>query len=396
MNNSQPASSLVLQGMQRLIERVTMENELWFPGLEGVIADETSISSIGDHILYRGYTLNDLAENSSFMEVAFLLLQGEIPNQEFLADFQSVVGESAELPHAVHEMLLNSPLHADPMDTLRTGISLLGEHNSHPTDFDRHVVTQQAIQLLAQLPVMMAARHRQQLGFDPVTPDMNLSYVANLIWMLTGKLPSALQERALDALFILYAEHGFNPSTYTARLVASTGADYFSCMTSALGAMKGPLHGGLRDRVIDLLNEVDEKNKADSWVQAALKMKRALPGFGHRVHAKGDPRARMLRKQCRELASAGGNEELEERADAIRHAVAEHYGMLANLNWPAARLLHYLDISPELFSSLFVISRLAGWSAHVIEQYESRSLIRPRSRYNGPGERRFVPIDRRS
>ena len=175
------------------------------------------------------------------------------------------------------------------MDTLRTTISLLGEYNSQPANYDRNIVTQQTIHLLAQLPVLIAARHREQMGFDAVTPDANLSYIANLIWMLTGDVPNTQQERALETLFILYAEHGFNPSAYTARLVASTGADYHACITAAVGALKGPLHGGSRDRVIDVLDAVGSKENANSWVEKSLELKHPIPGFGHRIHREGDP-----------------------------------------------------------------------------------------------------------
>ena len=395
MSGAPLVSSLMLQGVQRLVERVTMESKPWFPGLDGVIADETAVSAISSDILYRGYPLGQLASSASFVETAFLLFNNELPNGEFLADFQSILTESADVPAPVINMLEELPMHIDMVDVLRSAVSLLGHHDIQMIDSDQNAIIQKATRLLAQLPVLIAARHRQQLGCDPVLPDQHYSYIANLLQMITGKLPSEKEEQALETLFVLYAEHGFTPSTYTARLVASTGADYHSAITAAIGAIKGPLHGGMRERAIEILHEVGHVDQAEKWVSAAAQQKRPIPGFGHRMHLQGDPRARLLRCHCRQLAEMTNQKELEERADAVRHAVAEHYGLLAHLNWPAARVLYYLDIPPELFAPLFIISRLTGWSAHIIEQQEIRRPIRPCSRYNGPKPRPFVPLNER-
>ncbi|VAX39276.1 Citrate synthase (si) [hydrothermal vent metagenome] len=395
MSDAPLISSLMLQGVQRLVERVTMESKPWFPGLDGVIADETAISAIDREIQYRGYPLSELASQASFVEVAYLLLHGELPSGDFLADYQSILFESSDVPASVLQMLDDLPMHVDMTDALRSAVSLLGHHDQQMADVNRNAIVQKSTRLLAQLPVIIAARHRQQMGCQPVQPDHRYSYIANLLQMITGVLPNEKQERALEALFILYAEHGFNPSTYTARLVASTGADYHSAVTAAIGSIKGPLHGGMRSRVIEILDEVQHVDRAEKWVERASLQRRPVPGFGHHMHLQGDPRARLLRCHCRQLAELTGQKELEERADAIRHAVAEHYGLLAHLNWPAARLLHYLDIPPDLFAPLFIISRLTGWSAHVIEQQEIRRPIRPCSRYNGPQPRPFIPLGER-
>lgn len=389
------APSLMLQGLQRLVERVTMESKPWFPGLEGVIADETAVSAIDREIHYRGYALSQLASVASFTEVAYLLLHGELPNQEFLADFQSILFESSEIPTSVLKMLEELPLHIDMTDAMRSAVSLLGHHDMQVSDMNRNAIIQKSTRLLAQLPVLIAARHRLQMGCEPVLPNHRYSYISNLLHMLTGRLPNEKQERALETLFILYAEHGFNPSTYAARLVVSTGADYHSAVTAAIGSIKGPLHGGTRERVIEILEEIGHVDHAEKWVDAASQRKRPVPGFGHPMHLQGDPRARLLRCHCRQLAELTDQKEMEERADSVRHAVAEHYGLLAHLNWPASRLLYYLEIPPDLFASLFMISRLTGWSAHIIEQQEIRRPIRPCSRYNGPKPRPFDPIDKR-
>jgi citrate synthase len=372
-----------------------MNQETYFPGLEGVIAGETAISTIEDGLSYRGYDIEELAREAQFTEVAYLLLYGELPSQEQLADFQSILSESAELPDAVVRLIEEIPVHAGAMDVLRTGISAISHFDPQLGDDGRDAWIGQTVRLLAQIPLLIAARHRLARGLELVEPSPELGFAANLLHVITGRQPAALEEKALDVSLVLYAEHEFNASTFTARTVTSTGADLFSAVTAAVGALKGPLHGGANERVMEVLGEVGAAKHAEKWVRAALAQKRRIMGFGHRVYKTGDPRAVILRDYCRQLAERRGDVELEDIADTIERIVRQEKGLPPNLDWPSARLYHYLGLEIELYTPLFVASRVVGWAAHVIEQAENNRLIRPRSRYTGPPSRKFVPLRER-
>ncbi|HUG92651.1 MAG TPA: citrate/2-methylcitrate synthase [Planctomycetaceae bacterium] len=372
-----------------------MSQDTYFPGLEGVVAGETAVSTIEGGLSYRGYAIEDLARDAHFPEVAYLLLHGELPSQEQLADFQSILAESAELPDAVLRLLADLPVHAGAMDVLRTGISAVAHFDPQLDEDGRAANIGKTVRLLAQIPLLIAARHRLSRGLNLLEPSSELSFAANLLHLITGRQPTAVQERAMDVSLILYAEHEFNASTFTARTVTSTGSDLHSAITAAVGALKGPLHGGANERVMEVLAEVGSAANAERWVRDALAQKRRIMGFGHRVYKTGDPRAVILRDYCRQLAQTGGDLELEGIADTIERIVGQEKGLPPNLDWPSARLYHYLGLEVELYTPLFVASRVVGWAAHVIEQSENNRLIRPRSRYVGPARRPHVPIGRR-
>lgn len=393
--NGVPPVPLLVRGLQALMERVQMADEPYYPGLEGVIAGETAVSTIEDGLRYRGYAIEDLAREATFLEVAYLLLYGELPNQEYLADFQSLLAESAEVSPVVLDLMADIPMHVGMMDALRTGISALGNFDPQLDDEHRDGQVNKAVRLLAQVPVLMAARHRLCRGEAPLQSSPELSYPANILYLVTGREPTALEERAMDVSLILYAEHEFNASTFTARVVTSTLSDLYSAITAAVGALKGPLHGGANERVMDVLREVGTAGNAEGWIREALAERRRIMGFGHRVYKTGDPRAVILRDYCARLADETGETELEEMADTIERIVRHEKGLLPNLDWPSARLYHYLGLDVDLYTPLFVVSRIAGWSAHIIEQSEHNRLIRPRSRYNGPPPCEFVPLSDR-
>ncbi len=372
-----------------------MSDESYYPGLEGVIAGETAISTVEGGLLYRGYPIEQLASEATFLEVAYLLLHGEFPNQEVLADFQSILAESAEVDPTIFRLLADIPLNVGGMDVLRTGISTLGHFDPQLQDDDRNANIAKTVRLLARIPILIAARYRQSQGLPLVESNSELSFAANLLHLITAKEPSALQERAMEVSLILYAEHELNASTFTSRVVTSTGSDLYSAITAAVGALKGPLHGGANERVIQVLREVGSAKNAEPWVREALAQKRRIMGFGHRVYKTGDPRATILREYCIQLAAETGETELEEIADTIETVVRQEKGLPPNLDWPSARLYHYLGIAVELYTPLFVASRVLGWAAHVIEQSENNRLIRPRSRYTGPPRREFTPLSER-
>jgi 2-methylcitrate synthase/citrate synthase II len=383
---------LFVHGIQRLVERIDMSDEPYYPGLEGVIAGETAICTIAGGLSYRGYSIEELARDARFIEVAYLLLEGELPNQEQLADFQSILVESGELPPSVTDLIASIPLHVSAMDVLRTGISAISHFDPQLDDNSREANVAKTLRLLAQIPQLIAARYRLSQGETPLKPNDELSFSANLLYMLTGKEPPASHERATEVSLILYAEHEFNASTFTARVVTSTMSDLYSSIAAAVGALKGPLHGGANERVMEVLEEVGTAGRAESWVRDALANKERIMGFGHRVYKTGDPRAVILKQYCAELAEETGQTELEEIANTIENIVVAEKGLPPNLDWPSARLYHYMGLEVELYTPLFVVSRVLGWAAHVIEQTENNRLIRPRSKYKGPKRREFTPL----
>jgi citrate synthase len=281
------------------------------------------------------------------------------------------------------------------MDVMRSATSLLAHWDPDANDNSHDANVRKAERLLAQLPIVMAARHRLKQGKEPVAAESGRSLASNCLYMLFRADPSPGHVKAMDVSLILYAEHEFNASTFTARVIASTLSDLHSSLVGAIGALKGPLHGGANEKVMDVLREVGKKENAESWVRAALARKEKVMGFGHRVYKDGDPRAVYLKELCGQLARETGNEDLEAMADVIERVIWEEKKLPPNLDWPSARLYHYMGLPIELYTPLFVLSRTAGWAAHVIEQHDNNRLIRPRARYTGPQRRPWIPIAER-
>jgi len=395
MRHSPENLTLFIAGLQKLVERVLMTDDQYYPGLEGIIAGETALSTVEGGLLYRGYPIEELAAGATFLETAYLLLRGELPNQESLADFRSILAESSEVDESVIRLVGEIPMHVGDMDVLRTGISAISHFDPQLDEDGPEANINKTIRLLGQIPVLIATRYRLCRGMPLLKPNPELSYAGNLLYLITGKEPSALHERAMDVSLVLYAEHEFNASTFTTRVVTSTQSDLFSAITAAVGALKGSLHGGANERVMEVLEEVGTAENAERWVRHALENKRRIMGFGHRVYKLGDPRAKILRKYCVELAEESGGAELEQIADTIETIVGKEKGLPPNLDWPSARLYHYLGLAVPLYTPLFVASRVVGWAAHAIEQSQNNRLIRPRSRYTGEEKRSFVPLNKR-
>ncbi len=392
-------ASAIIKASQDVIRGKGMEPHMaeqqYFPGLEGIIAGETSISTIEGGLQYRGYRIEELARDASFTEVAYLLLHGQLPSQEQFADFKAILIESSEVPEPILEFVREIPLHAPPMDVLRTGVSALAHFDPQCDDDSTDSNIARAMRLIAQIPVLIAARYRYIHAEPYVEPSSTLRFPANILSMIRGTEIDALDEEAMDVSLILYAEHEFNASTFAARVVTSTQSDFYSAICAAIGALKGPLHGGANEHVMEVLEEVGSPENAESWVRTALAKKQRIMGFGHRVYRDGDPRAEILKTYCRQLADKAGNEELEQIADTIEKVVLDEKGLRPNLDWPSARLYHYLGLDVELYTPLFVASRVTGWAAHIIEQAENNRLIRPRSRYIGPVTLPFTPLSDR-
>lgn len=372
-----------------------MTELVYSPGLEGIIAGETAISTVDEGLNYRGYSVEELAKHASFEEVAYLILHGELPNSDQLVAFQQRVAEAMNVPAEIIKTLRSIPLSAPMMDVMRTGASLLAHWDPEAGDNSREANLRKSERLLAQLPVIMAARHRLLDSQRPIQGDLKLSLSANILRMLRGRKPNQRHEQALDVSLILYAEHEYNASTFTARVVSSTLSDIHSAVTAAIGALKGPLHGGANERVMDVLTEVGSPDRAADWIRDALANKRRIMGFGHRVYKTGDPRAKFLKPLCAKLAAQTDNLEMEQIADTIEQIVVQEKNLPPNADWPSARLYHYLGLPVPLYTPLFVISRVTGWCAHVIEQLDNNRLIRPRARYTGPANRPWVPLAQR-
>ncbi len=374
---------------------MAMSELIYRPGLEGVVAGETAISTIEGGLRYRGYAIEDLADHATFDEVAFLILRGKLPTKSELTAFQSRVSEAAVVDDAIIATLRSIPADTPNMDVMRTGASMLAHWDPQVDDNSHDANLAKSERLLAQLPVVMAARHRIRQGLEPVPADPSLSFAANVLYMLRGEKPNDVHVKAMDVSLILYAEHEFNASAFASRVICSTLSDMHSAITGAIGALKGPLHGGANERVMEVLQEVGTASAADAWVRNALKNKVKIMGFGHRVYKTGDPRAKYLKSLCAELASDVGQEDLEMMADAIESVVTGEKGLPPNLDWPSARLYCYMGLPIDLYTPLFVVSRVTGWCAHVIEQLDNNRIIRPRANYTGEPLRELVQIEQR-
>lgn len=364
-------------------------------GLEGIVAGETAVSTITDGLRYRGYAVEELAEHGSFEETAYLLLHGELPTADQLAAFRQRLAAQAVLSLRIVELLRHLPPATPMMDVMRTSASLLAHWDEEVGDNSTAANIRKAERLLAQLPVVMAARARLVDGKEPVPPDAQRSFAENVLWMIHRAEPDPRHVRAMDISLVMYAEHEFNASTFTCRVVAATLSDLHSAIVAGISALKGPLHGGANERVLEVLAEVGTADRAEAWVRDALARKVRIMGFGHRVYKDGDPRARYLKPRCAELAAATGHEDMERIADIIEGIVWQEKKLPPNLDWPSARLYHYLNLPVSLYTPLFVVSRVTGWSAHVIEQHENNRLIRPRSRYVGAAPRPWRPLNAR-
>jgi 2-methylcitrate synthase/citrate synthase II len=366
------------------------------PGLEGVVAGETAISTVETGLTYRGYGIEDLAAHSTYEEVAYLILYGELPTADQAAAFRQRLGQAAVVPLEIVETLRHIPKDVPSMDVLRSAVSLLAHWEPEAADNSHEANVRKTERLLAQIPVVVAARQRLREGQQPVPADPELTLPANLLWMLRGQKPSDKQVQAMDVSLILYAEHEFNASTFSARCVVSTLADLHSGITAAIGALKGPLHGGANEAALGVLEEVGNPQRAESWTREALAGKRKIMGFGHRVYKQGDPRAVYLKKLTAAVAAETGNDELEQTADTIEQIVWNEKKIPPNVDWPCARLYHYFGLPKDLFTPLFVVARVVGWAAHVIEQLDNNRIIRPRSLYTGPAVRKWQPIEKRT
>jgi citrate synthase len=370
--------------------------EIYSPGLEGVIAGETAISTVTDGLRYRGYAVTELAEKATFEEVAHLLLHGDLPTKAQLRDFQGRLVAARRLPDPLRELLARLPREAESMDVVRTALSVLALFDPETTNSSPEANLRKAERLLAQAPLAVADFYHRSKGDQPVGPRDNLGHAANFLTMVRGKEATADEVRALDVSLILYAEHEFNASTFTARVVTSTESDLHSAVVAAIGALKGRLHGGANEKVMDVLRAAGGPDTAEKWLRESMARKERVMGFGHRVYKAGDVRAGILKAYARKAAEAAGALKWEETAEVFERILGAEKHLYPNLDWPAGRLYHALGLEVPLYTPIFVMARLAGWCAHIMEQSGHNRLIRPRARYTGPGARAVRPLGERS
>ena len=364
-------------------------------GLAGIVAGRTAISSLDGDLRYRGYSVGPLAAAGDFEEVAFLLLHGELPTAAQHAAFSARIrGAARSLDPKVVEALAGlagrSPS-ASPMDALRTGVSMLGQVELDQSPGPREALLAQAERLLGQVPALLAAWMDLSAG-RPVAPWPDAPIASALLDRLTGSPPPANHAAAFGTTLVLYAEHEFNASTFAARTVVSTGSDMHSGITAAIGALKGPLHGGANEQVLQMLTEIGSTDRAEAWLGEQLAAKRVVMGFGPRVYKDGDVRAVLLGRMCRDMVRGTAAESLEQLADRVERLMLERKGLKPNLDWPAARIYHALGLPVRVFTPIFVVARMSGWTAHIIEQIGDNRLIRPMSLYCGSPPRDYKPL----
>ena len=372
------------------------------PGLEGVLAGESALCQVDEGesgLRYRGYAVADLAEQASFEEVAYLLLLGRLPTRKELDDFSSQLRTQWVLPGPVEAFIGVVPPDAHPMDILRTGVSLLGMTDPDATDGSHAANVRKSIRLLAQIPVLITAAYRLAHAKRQVQPSPDLSFTENLLYLLTdrqGDETAKAMARVLDVSLILYAEHEFNASTFAARVAASTLTDLHAAITAAIGALKGPLHGGANEAVAAMLLEIKSRDRAERWVREALASKRRVMGFGHRVLKKGDARSAIIQRHAETLSRTCGDSRWYEIATILDRTMQQEKGLFPNLDFYTAVTYLLMDIPRDLYTPVFVCARIAGWCAHVIEQQDHNRLIRPRALYTGPPPQTYVPLAQRT
>jgi citrate synthase len=365
-------------------------------GLEGIVAATSSISSIHDGVLaYRGINIDDLAKNASYEETAYLLWYGKLPTKSQLLALQEQLSDYAEVPQQLIEQLKLYPSNANTMAVLRTSVSALALYDDNTDDISRESNQQKAIKLQAQLPTLIAAFARIREGKEPVAPLKGVSIAHNFLYMLSGEQPDEVAIHALDQALVLHADHELNASTFSSRVTVATLSDIYSGVTSAIGTLKGPLHGGANEAVMRMLSEIGSLDQADTYIENKLRNRDKIMGFGHRVYKNGDPRAKHLQKMSYQLGQLKGNSSLYDISVRVEELVTGQKGLKPNVDFYSASVYTLLGIPSDLFTPIFAISRLSGWTAHILEQLDDNRIIRPRAEYTGAVNQQYIPIDLR-
>jgi citrate synthase len=367
-------------------------------GLQDVVIANSDICSIDGQrgvLTYRGYDIKDLAEHSTFEEVVYLLWHGRLPRQTELDELSRQLVESRPIAPEIVDLLKRLPPPQHPMETLRTTVSALSLYDPEAEEMSLEANQRKALRLTGQIGTIVAAFGRIRDGKEPTSPDPTLNFATNFLYMLTGKVPRPDDAHWFDVALILHADHSFNASTFVARVTASTLSDMHSAVTSAIGALKGPLHGGANEQVMKMLLEIQTVEKAEDYVRGLLAQKKKVMGFGHRVYQTEDPRAWVLRRMSEELGRTAGQSQWFEMSRTIEQYMIRQKNINANVDFYSASAYYVLGIPIDLYPLIFAVSRISGWTAHVLEQYANNRLIRPLADYTGPTNQQYVPIDRR-
>ena len=367
-------------------------------GLERVIAGETRISDVdgfNGELFYSGYNIHELAGKISYEETIYLLWYNRLPNASEFSELRAKLISEMRLPSQIVEMMKLIPPNSHPMAVLRSIVSTLGLFDPDSEEITEAANRRKAIRILAQIPTIIADLHRLRKNKPVLSPDPGIGFAANFLYMLRGTLPDKEESNAIDLIMMLHADHGFNASTFTARVTASTLSDLHSAITSAIGSLKGPLHGGASQRVMEMLNQIDSIDEVEAYIEGMLNEKKRIMGFGHRVYKTEDPRAAHLRRIARHLCQRREQNKFYKIANKIEHTVKKEKGIYPNVDFYSAIAQHTLGIPKEYFTAVFAASRTAGWLAHIFEQYADNRLIRPTSKYTGKYNEKFVPIDKR-
>lgn len=362
-------------------------------GLEGIVALTSSVSSIVDGVLtYGGYNIDDLTDNTTFEEVIYLLIHGDLPNQTQLDTLKQELDEARALPEDVLSAFKAYPKKALPMEKLRTAVSLLGMYDEEANEMDAAANYRKAIRLIAQTPTIIAAQERLRRGKAPVAPKSGMTTAESFLYMMHDTAPDQVAVDALDKALILHADHELNASTFAARQTASTLSDMYSAITSAIGTLKGPLHGGANEQVMRTLLAIGTVDNVGPYLEAALERKERIMGFGHRVYKDGDPRAKHLKAMSKALGELTGQTQWYEMSVKLNDMMVEKKGLKPNVDFYSASAYYALGISLDLYTPIFAMSRVSGWCAHVLEQLANNRLIRPRAEYTGETHRTVKPI----
>ena len=367
-------------------------------GLMGVTVDETSISKVMPEInslTYRGYAAQDLCANCKFEEVAYLILNGELPSKKQLKEFENIERKERKLSKTLLQDIKNFPKKAHPMDVARTAVSIMGLEDSDTKNNSPKANMRKVMRIFAKTPVALAAFYRSRRGKKILKPKKNLSFSENFFHMCFGKVPNKEIVKAFDVSLILYAEHSFNVSTFTARTITSSLSDIHGAITGAIASLKGPLHGGANEEVMHMMNKIKKPENALRWINKALDNKDVVMGFGHRVYKSGDSRVPTMRKYFGKVAKIKKDKKFEEIYDIVEKVMIDRKNIYPNVDYPTGPTYHLMGFDTDFFTPIFVISRIIGWSAHVIEQHSTNKLIRPLAAYNGNKHRQVTKLKSR-
>ena len=367
-------------------------------GLLGIVVDETQVSKVMPEInslTYRGYAVQDLCEMCRFEEAAYLILNGDLPNTIELRKFEKEERSNRDLSKNLNDIIKHMPKKSHPMDVARTAVSVMGLEDKDTTNNSPEANMRKAMRIFAKTPVALAAFYRIRKGKKIIKPKKNLTFAENFFYMCFGKVPNKEIVKAFDVSLILYAEHSFNVSTFTARTITSSLSDIHGAITGAIASLKGPLHGGANEEVMHMMNKIKKPEKALKWINKALKNKDVVMGFGHRVYKKGDSRVPTMEKYFRKVSILKKDKKFIKIYDIVKNVMIEKKNIHPNVDYPTGPTYHLMGFDTDFFTPIFVISRITGWSAHIMEQHAANKLIRPLSKYSGEKHRKVMLLNQR-